>query len=429
MLTARRTLSALLSLLIAAALSVALLLKHYGVGTPADAVCGPESGCDVVSQSAYASILGVPLAAIGLIFYVSLAGTLALATFAGKAVRTGVARLVLTALGVSLLVDLLLLGIQATQLHAYCVLCIATYLAGGAAFLALIEARRADVTQALGPGEGRLVVAGWLIGSLSAVVSVAVYQTALAARPSSPTAMLGGGAAGADALTRAQEEVARLQATIDDPQKLEKYFSDKALREFEQAAPQMLDLAGVPFKGPAEAPIKIVEFSDFLCPFCRQLAEGFSAWLPQTGGRVSISFKQYPLDTACNTNIQRQVHEGSCWLAMGGLCAAEQNRFWPYHDRVFGRDPKPATRDDALRFATEAGLDAGAFGSCLERPATREKLLAGIAEGFKSGVKGTPAVFINGKPLSRLNDLLTMVAKESARLGLPPLPPPQPPNR
>lgn len=428
MLTARRTLSALLSLVIAAALSVALLLKHYGVGTPADALCGAESGCDVVSQSAYASILGVPLAAIGLIFYVSLAGTLTLSMFSGKAVRAGIARLVLTALGVSLLVDLILLGVQATQLHAYCVLCIATYLAGGFAFALLIAARRADVTQALGPGEGRLVVAGWLIGGLSAVVSVAAYQMALDARPKSPTALLGG-APGADALTRAQAEVARLQATIDDPQKLEKYFSDKALREFEQAPPQMLDLSGVPFKGPADAPIKIVEFSDFLCPYCRQLSEGFSAWLPQTAGRVSISFKQYPLDTACNTNIQRQIHEGSCWLAMGGLCAAEQNRFWPYHDRVFSRDPKPATRDDAVRFATEAGLDAGAFGSCLERPATREKLLAGIAEGVKAGVKGTPAVFINGKPLSRVNDLLTMIAKESARLGLPPLPPPQPPNR
>src|SRR5258706_9028539 len=158
MLTARRTLSALLSLLIAAALSVALLLKHYGVGTPADALCGLESGCDVVNQSVYATILGVPLAALGLIFYVSLPGTLALAMFAGKAVRAGIARLVLTALGVSLLIDLLLLGIQATQLHAYCALCIATYLAGGAAFFALIAARRADVTQALGPGEGRLVV-------------------------------------------------------------------------------------------------------------------------------------------------------------------------------------------------------------------------------------------------------------------------------
>ncbi len=428
MLTTRRTLSALLSLLIAAALSVALLLKHYGVGTPADALCGSESGCDVVTQSVYASILGVPLAAIGLIFYVSLAGTLALAMFSGKAVRAGIARLVLTALGVSLLIDLVLLGIQATQLHAYCILCIATYVMGAIAFGLLIAARRADVTQALGPGEGRLVVAGWLIGSLSAVVSVAVYQTALAARPNNPTAVLGGAPSG-DTLARAQQEVARLQATLDDPQKLEKYFSDKALREFEQAAPQMLDLAGVPFKGPADAPVKIVEFSDFLCPYCRQLGEGFSAWLPQTAGRVSISFKQYPLDTACNTNIKQQIHEGSCWLAMGGLCAAEQNRFWPYHDRVFSRDPKAATRDDVVRFATEAGLDGGALGSCLERPATREKLLAEIAEGVRAGVKGTPAVFINGKHLPRMNDLLAMVAKESTRLGLPPLPPAQPPNR
>jgi len=427
MLTAQRTLSAFFSLVVAAALSGALLLKHYGVGTPADALCGTQSGCDIVNQSAYASIVGVPLAAIGLVFYVSLAGTLALSMFAGAAVRAGIARLVFSALAVSLLADAILLGIQATQLHAYCVLCIGTYLAGALAFALLMTARRADVTQALGPGEGRLVMAGWLIGSVSAVISVGVYQTALAARPGNPTAVLG--AAPSDALAKAQEEAARLQATIDDPQKLEKYFSDKALRQFEQAAPQMLDLAGVPFKGPADAPIKIVEFSDFLCPFCRQLSEGFSAWLPQTAGRVSISFKHYPLDTACNVNMTQQIHDGSCWLALGGICAAEQNRFWPYHDRVFGRDPKPATRDDAQRFAAEAGLDGGAFAGCLDRPATRDKLLAEIAEGVKAGVKGTPTVFINGKPLSRLNDLVTMVGKESARLGLPPLQPPQPRTR
>src|SRR5262245_41622569 len=190
MLTVRRTLLAALCLAAAAGLSVALLLKHFGVGTPVDALCGvgQASGCDIVNRSSYSSVFGVPLAAIGLVVYVSLSGSLLLSLFVGERVRAGVARMVLTVLGGALLVDLGLLWVQLGQLHAYCVLCILTYVAGAVAFGALITSRSADMAQTLSSGEGRLVAAGWLVGSLSAVITVAVYQTALSARPVSPTA-------------------------------------------------------------------------------------------------------------------------------------------------------------------------------------------------------------------------------------------------
>lgn len=430
MLTARRTLLATLLLLVAAGLAAALLLKHYGVGTPADALCGvAEGGCDVVNTSAYSQIAGLPLAAIGLVFYLSLAGSLVLALLAGDAVRLAIAKLAAVALGASLLVDLGLLAVQAFELKAYCVLCLLTYAMGASAFGALFGALRADASQVLAPGEGRLVVGGWLIGSLAATAAVATYHVALSARPASPTALLGGGAnAGGAEVERLREQLKQLQETIDDPQKLEQYFSRKAQRDFEQAAVQNLDLAGVPFKGPAAAPIKVVEYSDFLCPFCRSLAEGFAGLLPQTAGRVSVYYKNYPLDTACNGNISQTVHEGACWLALGGLCAAEQNRFWPYHDRVFSREQKPTSREEMLRIAAEAGLDTGALASCVAEPATLDKLKAQIHEGSAAGVKGTPTVFINGKRVVRLNDFIALVDKESARLGLPPLPRPEPPQ-
>lgn len=460
MLSARRTLLAVVLLLAAASLSVALLLKHYGVGTPVDAICGSEerSGCDVVNQSAYSKLAGVPLAAIGLVFYVSLAGSLGLTLVAGDAARMATARVVLMALAASLAADLVLLGIQAAKLNAYCVLCLLTYVMGTAAFAAVWPARRAAVMPALAAGEGRLVVAGSLIASLAAIAAVSTYHVALEARPASPLALLGAAtpataapaspasrppaspaaspppagpplAQGGDALQRAQQEVQRLQAILDDPQKLEQYFSDKALKEFEQAKAEKLDLAGVPFKGPADAPIKVVEFSDFLCPYCRQLAEGLGAYLPQTSGRVALYYKQYPMDSGCNETLKQQLHEGACLAALGGLCAAEQDRFWPYHDRAFTRQAQQITRQEVLKVGAEAGLDAAAFNACVDRPATAERLRAQIREGTAAGVKGTPSVFMNGRRVTRMNDFVRMIESESARLGLPALPSPPPRRR
>ena len=85
-----------------------------------------------------------------------------------------------------------------------------------------------------------------------------------------------------------QERAQNLQATIDDPQKLDAYFAEKAQRAYDTAAVVPIDLEGVPAKGPAAAPVKVVEYSDFMCPFCRQLAGALSRFVPQAAGRVAV---------------------------------------------------------------------------------------------------------------------------------------------
>ena len=428
--TARRT-GAVVLLLAAAGLAAALLLKHYGVGTPADAMCGAgTSGCDVVNQSVYAKLMGVPLAAIGLVFYLALAGALALSAFASEPARLAVARLVFLALAASLAVDVVLLGLQATKLGAYCTLCLLTYGLGAGALALLWPARGASLA-ALSAGDGRLAAAGAAVAAGSTLLAAAVFQAALQGRPSNPAAMLGAGSAPAPAASGgdSQQEVQRLQAILDDPQKTERYWSEKAVKDFQQAKVESFDLTGIPSKGPANAPLKIVEFSDFLCPYCRQLADGLNSFLPPAGGRAAIFYKQYPMDNACNESLQQQIHPGACVIALGGVCATEQNRFWQYHDAVFARQGQMKTRADAQKAAADAGLDAAAFGACLDRPASIEKLRAQLREGTAAGVTGTPTVFLNGKRVTRLNDFVAMIEKELARLGLPPLPSPPPPAR
>ena len=120
------------------------------------------------------------------------------------------------------------------------------------------------------------------------------------------------------------------------------------------------------------------------------------------------------------------IHAGACRLARGGLCAHEQGRFWPYHDKVFASPPPDPLKVDLAKLAGEAGLDAAAFGACLDSPRIAERLAAEIAEGKGSGVDATPTLFVNGKRLPRINDFTQTVEKEAQKLGLPPLPQPHP---
>jgi protein-disulfide isomerase/uncharacterized membrane protein len=467
-----RVVFALLALLAGAFVSGVLLLEHRGEGPAAallDQVCGEgdQTGCARVTQSRFGSVGGVPLAAIGLFFYASLLLLLLLALLAGRPALDAAASVALLALLLALAVDLVLLGIQAFALRAFCRLCLLTYVLNAAGFVALLRARRDGrvLGEAARTADGRVVLAGWALGSLALAAAVLGSDRALAHRESGRAASILGAPAPIDRGARpaaapsagaalpasvppaappgaalppdaqrwqeearmAQEQARRLQEILDDPRKLDQYFKEKSAREFEQGPVRSLDLAGVPFKGPAAAPVRVVEYSDFLCPFCRDLARGFAGFLPQSSDRVAVYFKNYPLEQACNPHISSTVHPGACVLALGALCAQEQGKFWPYHDKVFASPPSSPSAKDVTRLAGEASLDAAAFEGCLTAAKTRERLAAEVAEAHGAGVDGTPTVFINGRRLPRINDFIQMVDKESARLGLPPLRPPAPP--
>jgi len=475
MISKTRVVAALVLVVLAAVLAAILLPQHFGLGDAAAALCGEagESGCDAVNQSAWSELGGIPVAALGLLFYATLSALLALAVSVGEASRRGLAALALAALGVGLLVDVALLGVQRFAIGAYCPLCLATYLLGLGAFVALWPARGGvgALAQLPGQAEGPVSLVG--LGLAATVVSAGVAALVLqletrrelrdatllgtplvAAQPApAPRADSEGPAeeettaspepapevpspeaAGdeAESVERyrreaeaARAEARRLKEILDDPQKLEAYRSDESVAQFEAASTQPIDLGSSPVKGPADAPVAIVEYSDFLCPYCRSLAGALSGYLPQTENRVSIHFKHYPLDPTCNPAVERGGHPGSCALALGGICAQEQGKFWPYHDRVFATDLHEAGIPDVLRIGDAAGLEREALEQCVVAPATRQRLDRDIAEGRGVDVHGTPTLFVNGKRLPRVNDLVRIVGSELERLGLPPLAPPR----
>jgi len=213
----------------------------------------------------------------------------------------------------------------------------------------------------------------------------------------------------------ATEQARRLQELLDDPNKLEQYFAERAAKEFDQAPVHALKLEGVPVKVSSQAPIKGVEFADFLCPTCRNIAGAFDNYIPTTGGRVAVYFKNYPLEKECNPHVSQTVHPGACGLALAGLCANEQGKFWPYHDRVYANPLVNPGLADIQRIAMEAGLDTAALDACLKSSRPRDALLSQLAEAQTGGVSGTPTLFVNGKRLPRLND--DARCREVFRLG------------
>jgi protein-disulfide isomerase len=218
-----------------------------------------------------------------------------------------------------------------------------------------------------------------------------------------------------------QERAEKLQATLDDSRKLEAYFAEKARREYEGATPVKVDLDGTPDKGPASAPVTVIEYSDFMCPYCRNLGLALSQFVPQAGGRVAVYFRNFPLDKTCNEKLPGSTHPGACNLALGAICARYQGRFDTYHDRVFStevRNPQPA---DVVRIAGEAGLNAAAVEGCLSDPKTKSDLAAEIAEGNRLGVNATPTLYVNGRKLPRINDFVAVVDREARKKGFPPL--------
>ncbi len=157
---------------------------------------------------------------------------------------------------------------------------------------------------------------------------------------------------------------------------------------------------GEPFKGDPAAPVVIEEFSSYQCSFCRQY---FQESYPQVmasyieTGQVLYVFRDFPLPAQRQSPLAAEA--ANCAGQIGGVSA-----YWALHDRFFERQAERSRTGDAdtifKGYAAELGLDAAAFGECLDSGATRAQVEADVAAGGARGVRGTPTFFINGQPLA-----------------------------
>jgi protein-disulfide isomerase/Skp family chaperone for outer membrane proteins len=147
---------------------------------------------------------------------------------------------------------------------------------------------------------------------------------------------------------------------------------------------------GFPSKGPANAPITIVEFSDFECPYCGGLYPTLKQVEKNYAQQVRIVYRQFPL-----TNIHPYAQKA----AEASLCANDQKKFWEFHDSLFENQRELSIADLKQR-AVDLKLDAQAFNQCLDSGRHAATIQVDVQEGARNGISGTPALFINGRLLS-----------------------------
>ena len=143
-----------------------------------------------------------------------------------------------------------------------------------------------------------------------------------------------------------------------------------------------------PSVGPANAPVTIVEFSDFQCPYCRLSVPMIKEILAKYPGKVKVVYRDYPGPN----------HPHAQQAAEAAQCAGDQGKFWEYHDSLFDRQA-PGTGWNFTELAKEIGLNQDAFATCLDTGRYREEVAKDLQEGIKIGVASTPTFFINGRPL------------------------------
>ena len=168
---------------------------------------------------------------------------------------------------------------------------------------------------------------------------------------------------------------------------------------------------GAPFKGPAKAPVTIVEFSDFHCPFCRRVLPTLAQLESRYGEKIKLVFRDFPIEN---------LHPGATKAHEAARCANEQGKFWAYHDKLFASPPK-SSPEIFKGLAKEAGLDIARFETCFDSGKYQAGVKKDIEEGQSAGVTGTPAFFINGRLVSGAQPLDAFTRVIDDELGRDPV--------
>ncbi|MFH1874257.1 MAG: thioredoxin domain-containing protein [Pseudomonadota bacterium] len=175
--------------------------------------------------------------------------------------------------------------------------------------------------------------------------------------------------------------------------------------------------SGWPMWGKKGAPVTIIEFSEFQCPFCRLSAFNLHPYLQEYKNEIQHYFVHYPLDNACNPYMGFPMHPKACLAAKAALCAQQMGAdFWNYHDDLF-REQRNLSKAMMMDLAKKYNLDQAKFLECLDSEAIAQKVLDDVELAKKIHLEGVPAIFINGRKLRlwRNPELLRKVIEEEIK--------------
>jgi protein-disulfide isomerase/uncharacterized membrane protein len=329
--------------------------------------------CDVVLSSRYASLAGLPVATWAIAYYLAILGMLGGIMLANRATtRETLGTLVFG----SALWGIVFAGYMAviafSVLRTICLMCTGLYLVNIGFVLAAwhlrsglrVTGRRQAVARA---GRERVLFVGGITVAV-ALIAVVVWEA------------VGGGASPTDAA-----EIKRRRPDFY------RWYLSQPLVEVPLDANRNA-------RGSAEAPVTIVEFSDFECGHCGAFHQSLDDVLHRMGSDVRVVFRHFPLDSACNPKVAASVHPSACLAAVAAECAADQGKFWQYHNVLFANQQELG-RAFLIQYASRLGMDVARFTECLGSAAAQARVRDDAAEGARLGIDSTPTVFINGRKI------------------------------
>ena len=168
-----------------------------------------------------------------------------------------------------------------------------------------------------------------------------------------------------------------------------------------------IDITGSPFLGTKNAPVTLVVFSEFQCPFCRKAQPILDKTLIYNISNIKLVFKHLPL----------AMHQYARSAALAAIAAHEQGKFWKMHDALFAAT-ESLNQGTITKIAADVGLDMEKFQKDWNSSATKQKLKKDMIDAVKAGVNGTPTLFINGRQVTGrgTNILQIMIDQELAKL-------------
>jgi protein-disulfide isomerase/uncharacterized membrane protein len=344
--------------------------------------CGDKDSffsCANVTKSRYAALFGIPLAVYGIFFYLVTLWTACAFAFAPESMRKPAAVLLFWVTLLGVVEAIVLLVVTLTAVKALCPLCLLTYmfnlLLWAAAGVFLIRSRYNPLRPMSTANPASAPIGSPLWVAAASVVLIIVSAAAGVTRDANAY------------LIRSKAQYIR------------KYNAREVQRTvdlFARQAAEDIDPSALPTHGDPSAPVTIIEFSDFLCPYCAHTADLMNQLAAANPG-VQVRFVNFPLDITCNRFMRNRMHRGACDLALGAICAAEQGLLDAYQHAAFGMRLNDPTPEDLRNIVALSGVSEPEFGQCLGKPGTLATLQRQIAQAHQYDITSTPTLYINKK--------------------------------
>lgn len=184
------------------------------------------------------------------------------------------------------------------------------------------------------------------------------------------------------------KEIDRIEAGPTEEKVFLLSRKDKSIQVVEVSYTLDIDTSASPFKGPADAPVVIVEYTDFQCPYCARLGSTLDQMMQRFPGKLKIVYKSFPLNS----------HRYSLKAATAAVAANEKGKFWEFYKLLF-ENYNQINDAKIMEIRKLFGFDTPEFEALMNSPKISARVFEDREEGIRLGVHGTPTVFINGKRL------------------------------